>query len=213
MFKSPYSLFGVLILLLSFHEAVAQAASLQDCKTAYETVRVSYDSKRGGYRNSEYRKAIDLCLSVATMGNVNAQAMLGYLYAENNHSESIKWYREAAEQGHIEAQNALGVFYKVGRLGVPKNYAESVKWYRKAAEQGSVSSQVSLCSAYLDGQGVPKEYITAYAWCNVAAASGETIFSTLAAKLRDIAEHKLTATGLEEAQKLSREFFKKYTKE
>ena len=34
-------------------------------------------------------------------------------------TEAVKWYRKAAEQGHAEAQNNLGVMYLNGR-GVPQ---------------------------------------------------------------------------------------------
>jgi len=37
------------------------------------------------------------------------------------------WYTKAAEQGHADAQLALGLMYALGD-GVPKNSAESFKW-------------------------------------------------------------------------------------
>ena len=43
---------------------------------------------------------------------------------DQNNSTAVKWYRKAAEQGHVYAQHSLGLMYQ--------------SWYRKAAEQGYV---------------------------------------------------------------------------
>ena len=54
------------------------------------------------------------------------------LLAQDNNLAAI---RQAAEQGHADAQYNLGLMYDRGD-GVPENDAEAVKWYRMAAEQG-----------------------------------------------------------------------------
>ncbi len=41
-------------------------------------------------------------------------------------------YRKAAEQGHAEAQYALGARYATGE-GVPQDYVQAHKWYNLAA--------------------------------------------------------------------------------
>jgi tetratricopeptide (TPR) repeat protein len=58
-------------------------------------------------------------------------------------AEALKWYRKAAEQGHVSAQYNLGVMYGKGE-GVTQDYAEALKWYRKAAEQGHAKAQNNL---------------------------------------------------------------------
>ena len=62
---------------------------------------------------------------------------------EQDHSEAVKWYRKAAEQGHANAQNNLGWMYQNG-WGIEQDYYEAVKWYRKAAELGNVRSQYNI---------------------------------------------------------------------
>ena len=54
---------------------------------------------------------------------------------ENDFNEAAKWFRAAAEQGHMYAQFNLGSSYANGD-GVPQDKVEAAKWYRKAAEQG-----------------------------------------------------------------------------
>ena len=55
----------------------------------------------------------------------------------------MKWWRKAAEQGDVRAQNNLGVRYENGQ-GVGKDINEAVKWYRKAAEQGDAKAKENL---------------------------------------------------------------------
>ena len=57
--------------------------------------------------------------------------------------DAVKWYREAAEMGHPDAQFKLGACYEKEK-GVAKNLAEAVKWYRKAAKQGDEYAQKAL---------------------------------------------------------------------
>ena len=54
---------------------------------------------------------------------------------ECDYNQAVKWYQEAAEQGHTKAQTNLGVCYENG-VGVPQSKSEAIKWYRKAAEKG-----------------------------------------------------------------------------
>ena len=60
-----------------------------------------------------------------------------------SHAKAAKWWRKAAEQGHADAQNNMGLMYERGE-GVPQNDAEAAKWYRQAAEQGHTNAQRSL---------------------------------------------------------------------
>ena len=64
-------------------------------------------------------------------------------FEADDFKEAAKWYRKAAEQGHVSAQYNLGYMYHSGK-GVTQDYGEAVKWYRKAAEQGEAEAQYSL---------------------------------------------------------------------
>ena len=87
----------------------------------------------------------------------------------------VRWEKEKAEQGNVEAQFLLGVMYRLGG-GVPKvqkNYAEAMKWFRKAAEQGDAMAQYMLGLMYFRGEGVPKNYVEAAKWFRKAAEQGD----------------------------------------
>ena len=45
------------------------------------------------------------------------------------------WYRKAAEQGDVVAQNCLGGCYSIGK-GVEQDHKKAVYWLKKSAKQG-----------------------------------------------------------------------------
>ena len=55
-----------------------------------------------------------------------------------------------------------------------RNSAEAAKWFRKSAEQGHADAQSSLGGMYEDGKGVPRDYVQAHKWYNLAAAKDDT---------------------------------------
>lgn len=123
-----------------------------------------------------FSEDIQTLIKNAEGGDPKAQFNLGAAYGKGegvpqDHAESMKWYRMAAEQGLAEAQNNLGIAYYEGQ-GVPQDYAESMKWYRKAAEQGLAEARNNLGVAYYEGQGVPKDYAESMKWFRMAAEQG-----------------------------------------
>ncbi len=60
-----------------------------------------------------------------------------------SHSEAVRRYSNAADQGNAMAQNNLATMYENGE-GVAKNLTEAIKWYRKAAEQGNEKAKNAL---------------------------------------------------------------------
>ena len=112
----------------------------------------------------------------AETGDAEAQASLGYMYANGegvweDDKEAAKWFRKAAEQGHADAQFNLGLMYDIGE-GVLKDDKEAVKWYRKAAVQGDARVQNNLGNRYTYGKGVPKNAKEAVKWFRKAAEQG-----------------------------------------
>ena len=70
---------------------------------------------------------------------------------------------------------------------------------KKRAAQGVASAQYNLGYAYAYGEGVPENYVQAYKWWNLAAASGDT--SARNGKI--IISKKMTNEQIAEAQRLS----------
>ncbi len=65
---------------------------------------------------------------------------LGYMYAKGrgvpkDDQQAIDWYRKAAGQGSVKAQNNLGEIYSKG-VGVPKDDQQAYFWWLLASAQG-----------------------------------------------------------------------------
>lgn len=120
-----------------------------------------------------------------------------------DYTEATKWYRRAADQGHVRAPYALGLMYANG-VGVPRDNVEAAKWYLMAAERGDPYAQFSLSLIYVNGQGVPRDYVTAYMPASIAAAATEG--HEKARKLLDLRETTLTNEQRAEAQRMAREW-------
>ncbi|HCX59940.1 MAG TPA: sel1 repeat family protein, partial [Candidatus Cloacimonas sp.] len=52
-----------------------------------------------------------------------------------NYKQAVYWYEKAANQGHADAQNNLGVCYEFGK-GVVQNYQTAYFWYLLASANG-----------------------------------------------------------------------------
>jgi len=96
-------------------------------------------------------------IAKAETGETDAQFRVGTAYdfgkgAPRDSSEAMKWYRMAAERGHVEAQNSLGSI-----LQADKRYADALPWYEKAAAQGHALATNSLAYLYDLGLGVPQD--------------------------------------------------------
>ncbi len=87
-----------------------------------------------------------------------------------NDRDALPLFREAAEQGHAEAQYSLGFMYREGRI-VERSYAEALTWFRKAAEQGQADAQFYVGYMYWRGEGgVASDDAEAVTWYCKAAA-------------------------------------------
>jgi len=81
----------------------------------------------------------------------------------------VYWWTKAAEQGNVNAQLWLGVFYEGGRNGLKRDYVEAFKWLSIAAKQGQPDAQFTLGQMYEYGEGVPQDYELAAYWYRKAA--------------------------------------------
>jgi len=90
---------------------------------------------------------------------------------DKDYAQAIKWYRQAADEGHAAAQYSLGCSYSQGE-GVAKDMYEAVKWWRRAAEQGYLEAQYNLGCSLSSGTGTVKDCAEAARWFHMAAQKG-----------------------------------------
>ena len=92
-------------------------------------------------------------------------------------------------------------------IGLFGNEAKAVSWYRKAADQGNATAQSNLGGMYASGQGVPKDYVLAYMWRNLAAAAAsDADIREQAVKAREALATMMTPAQVAEAQRMSRQW-------
>ena len=113
----------------------------------------------------------------AAQHQLEAMLALGDLYLGGrglapDYKAARNWYKKAAAQHSARAVNALGFIYEVGGFGVLKDPQRAVRFYRQAATSGDAKGQMNLGRMYLDGIGVPKDYIEAYKWFYLAFQTG-----------------------------------------
>jgi len=129
---------------------------------------------------------------------------------DNLKKQNAEKCRIRAEQGDVDAQHTLGLFYQKG-TGVPQDYSEARKWYYKAAAQGNAVSQLYLGALVAEGHDANPDYIEGYKWLDLAASakSGKDLtIRPLAISNRNRLAKLMTTSQIAEAERLSSEFRK-----
>src|SRR5690554_3681556 len=62
-----------------------------------------------------------------------------------------------AENGDVNAQNRVGVFYETG-IGTKPDFREAKKWYSRAADRGDAAAITNLASLHISGRGVSVDF-------------------------------------------------------
>lgn len=116
-------------------------------------------------------------LTKAKQGSVNSQFALAEAYKNGtdgitqSDDSALEWYTQAAIQGHIGAQVAVGDYYNDG-FAVRKDFARALEWYLRAAKQGDATAQSHVGFYYRMGQGVKVDKAKAMEWFLKAANGG-----------------------------------------
>ncbi len=93
----------------------------------------------------------------------------GFALRSKEATESVRWFRKAAEAGDAEAALGLGGAYASGR-GVPKDVEEAARWFRQAAEAGNAEAARRLGIRFLEGLGVERNEEEGIGWFRRALA-------------------------------------------
>ena len=105
----------------------------------------TFEEASAAYNRGDYAVAYESFRTLAEQGVADAQAFLGFMYAQGrgvpqDDAEAVRWHHQAAEQGHALAQAKLGAMYAMGR-GVSQDYVQAHKWFNLAASRLSSSEQ------------------------------------------------------------------------
>lgn len=138
------------------------------------------DVKAGvdAWQQGDYGRAIGEWRPLAQAGDPDAQFNMGQAYklgrgVSADPTAAIGWYRKAAAQGHLRAEDNLGLllFQQGDRAG-------AMPALQKAATRGEPRAQYIVGTALFNGDIVAKDWVRAYALMNRASASGLTQATT-----------------------------------
>ena len=112
--------------------------------------------------------------------------------------------KDPAVQKMLRAMNDASTWYHPDLFGefagvkryVNKNYADATKYFEIGAYYADKFSQLSIGLMYVNGEGVPKDMLTGYAWIDIAAERDYPDFVAT----RDRVKAALTPDDLQRAQ-------------
>lgn len=112
----------------------------------------------------------------AAAGDLQAQMETAFRYIDGdpvwevkgNIPEAIRWFTEAANQGHGLAAYNLALLFQQGDQGVPPDPQLGFEWLSYAAQLNYGLAQLHLADCYRLGQGIPANPALALAWYALA---------------------------------------------
>ncbi len=130
------------------------------------------DVKAGvdAWGRGDYQTAISEWRGPAAKGDADAQFNLGQAYklgrgVPQDLVEAEKWYKKAADQGHLQASDNYGlVLFQSNRR------AEALPYLQASAQRGEPRAQYVLGTGHFNGDFVEKDWIKAYALMTRASA-------------------------------------------
>jgi uncharacterized protein len=131
-----------------------------------------------------------VCSSVAIAQDPDSQRFSHTLYLQ-----PYSKLRQAAERGDAESQYDLAyLYYKAGSdpliIGVAQSYKLAAQWYRKAALQGHTRAQYNMAVLHLQGEGVERDPLEAYAWLLHSSRAGHEPSLVLIKELNGVLNEK-----------------------
>ena len=129
------------------------------------------------YDRKEHGKALESYLRVPPeIMDARVMYRIGRIYEKgcgvvHDLKQAVRWYTQAAELGHTDAQFNLGLMYASGVLGETDNES-AFKWLCKSAQSGDSEAQLYVGDMYYLGVGVAQDQKAGLDWLNKAADAG-----------------------------------------
>ncbi|KAJ3365247.1 hypothetical protein GGF32_009752 [Allomyces javanicus] len=134
----------------------------------------------GAMRLTDRGRALDLFVSAADLGNVQAMGLAGFMLEfgpgiAQSYEGCEAYYQSAAERGHVLSMTRLADLTKRERPKIQANRAEAEQWADRArAPQGEPRAFSVLGFCYATGFGVRHNASRAIWYYRQAALRGET---------------------------------------
>ena len=193
-----------------YEKAVAlfQSAADQRLKEAYTNLGVMYENGFGV--EFDEARAVDLYRQARLQGSLEgllqqigflADPRIDIVVATPDYLQRLL---RQAELGDVISQFQCGyhLLGSGGAGGVPADYAAAADLFGKAAANGINTAMTNLGLLYFRGLGVPQDYVLGFMWVSLGARSGRDLL----VETRDNLMSFLTASQINEAQRMAREF-------
>ena len=135
---------------------------------AAQSVRAGIEA----WQRGDTAGAVAIWQPLAEKGDADAAFNLGQAYRLGKGvpidlATAQGWLEKAARKGHVDAQTTLGLL-----LFQNGNSVSALRWLNAAADAGEPRALLMVGTALYNGDGVPQDYVKAYAYVSRAAAQG-----------------------------------------
>lgn len=153
------------------------------------------------------RKLMVLIIAMAMATPVMAVHPANDRFSDNIYIRPFSQLKHHAQLGDPEAQYNLAYMYYSAKKddevnGIIQSNELAARWYRKAALQGHSGAQYNMAVLHINGQGVERNVITAYAWLMIASENGHKSSRDLSAQLGAEMSSSQRATARQERENL-----------
>lgn len=124
------------------------------------------------WKAGDFDAAVRYWMPVANSGNADAQFNMGQAFklgrgVVTSLADAEIWYRRAAEQGHLQAEDNLGLtLFTMGKR------EDAMVYIRRSAARGEARAQFLLGTAHYNGDLAEKDWPRAYALIHRASETG-----------------------------------------
>ena len=170
-----------------------------------------FDEGLAAYKAREYRKAAGLWRPLAESGHARAQlglakALMRSVYQnppyptreqkKELYTEARDWLHLSAEQGHPDAQYALGDLYQPLNLDDFYDPKAAIHWFKRAARQGHEGAMYQLGAIYDDSRFEDHDEVEATKWFIIYSGARygpkfRTAYPNVVENLLDVTDEEL----------------------
>lgn len=176
--------------LLPFSDAQTVAVSSPGSPIEEKSPELNYEEAKALLKakdgNESVRKGFEIMLESANQDHLPAIAGIAYLYnagigTAKDNSAAAKWFRVAAEKGHVISQYNFGKLLVADEIPLPDGavdrktqHEEGVEWIRKAADQGLHAAQSTYGIILYRGDfGTKPDALAAAGYLKPSAEAGD----------------------------------------
>lgn len=172
--------------------ALSLAAVAGFAAPAHADVKAGVDAWQSG----DYEAAVSEWRPLAIAGDADAQFNLGQAYklgrgVPADLVQAEGWYRRAAKQGHLQAEDNLGLI-----LFTANRRDEAMPFILRSAERGEPRAQYVLGTAHFNGDLAKEDWPRAYALTKRASDAGLTLASARLVQLDQLIPLEQRQRGL-----------------